>query len=89
MNDGKIMFEIYRDALEGTYRVVYYTELDDHTKDWEISRAAAGDSVFDGFLSWSSRLDGKRAIAQIVDAFNSGAPLDAAELRKRLAPFLT
>lgn len=62
MSDGKIMFEIYRDAREGIYPVVYYTELDDHTKDLEIGRAAAGEPLFDGFLQWVLRSDGKKAI---------------------------
>ena len=36
----KVMFEIYRDADYGNrYRVVYFTELGEHDKEDEISRA--------------------------------------------------
>jgi len=40
----KIMFEIYRESTySGEYRVVYFTELQDHNKEAEINRAAAGE----------------------------------------------
>ena len=38
----KIMFEVYKEATyTGRYRVVYFTELQDHNKEFEISRAMA------------------------------------------------
>ena len=41
----KTMFEVYRDVTYGTrYRVVYFTELQDHNKELEINRAMAGRS---------------------------------------------
>ena len=49
--EDRVMFEIYREGSYNLkYRVVYFTELGDHNKDDEISRALAGDHVFDGFL---------------------------------------
>ena len=39
----KTMFEIYRDLRFGShFRVVYFTELQDHNKESEINRAMAG-----------------------------------------------
>jgi hypothetical protein len=34
----KIMFEFMGGSLHGLYRVVYFTELQDHNKEFEISR---------------------------------------------------
>ena len=43
----KIMFEIYRETTyTGKYRVVYFTELQDHNKETEISRAMAGEHFY-------------------------------------------
>jgi len=47
----KTMFEIYRESTyTGKYRVVYFTELQDHNKEFEINRAMAGEHLFDGFI---------------------------------------
>src|SRR5205807_6967291 len=47
----KIMFEIYRETeYTGKYRVVYFTELQDHNKETEINHAMAGEHFFDGFI---------------------------------------
>ena len=36
----KVMFEIYRETeYTGRYRVVYFTELQDHNKETEINHA--------------------------------------------------
>ncbi|MBL7961669.1 hypothetical protein JNL27_15655, partial [bacterium] len=46
----KIMFEIYRQTDgDRAYRVVYFTELDEHNKDKEINDAMNGDFFFDGY----------------------------------------
>ena len=45
----KIMFEVYKEATySGKYRVVYFTELQDHNKEAEINRAMAGEH----FVRW-------------------------------------
>ena len=47
----KVMFEIYRETeYTGKYRVVYFTELQDHNKETEINHALAGEHFFDGFI---------------------------------------
>ncbi len=86
----KVMFEIYREKIyTGKFRVVYYTELQDHERDWEISRAMAGESFYDGFLK-NHRLDeGKQIIEQFLERLNHGEPVDAAELGAALKDHAT
>ena len=85
----KIMFEIYREADYGRkYRVVYFTELDEHNKEQEISRAMAGEHLFDGFLAERYRDEGKRAIHRTVDRLNDGESLDANTVGESLSPYL-
>ncbi|HYM12904.1 MAG TPA: hypothetical protein VEU62_19350, partial [Bryobacterales bacterium] len=77
----KVMFEIYREKIySGRYCVVYYTELTDHERDWEIKRAMAGQSFYDGFLK-NHRIDeGKQVIEQFLERLNRGESVDPAEL---------
>ena len=83
------MFEIYREsAYNKKYRVVYFTELGDHDKDKEISRALAGDHIFDGFLGSGQRREAKRTIAELLERLNDGDVLTAHEIGAELAPFL-
>ncbi len=84
----KVMFEIYREKIySGQYRVVYYTELDDHNKDWEINRAMAGESFYDGFLKNYRKEEAKRIIEGFVDRLNQGERIDPTEVRTALAEF--
>ena len=47
----KVMFEIYRETgYSGEFRVVYFTELQDHNKETEINRAMSGEHLYDGFI---------------------------------------
>ena len=50
LETNKVMFEIYRDRLTDEYHAVYFTELNDHTRDREIDKALAGDHFYDGFI---------------------------------------
>jgi hypothetical protein len=81
----KVMFEIYRDkTYSGKYRVVYYTELDDHNKDTEINRALAGESFYDGFLKNYRKEEGKQIISRFLERLNQGEHVDPAELTAAL-----
>ena len=85
----KIMFEIYREAgYAQKYRVVYFTELEEHNKEQEISRAMAGEHLFDGFLADRYRDEGKRAIHRTVDRLNDGESLSAETVCEDLSPYL-
>ncbi|HEU0139855.1 MAG TPA: hypothetical protein VFQ79_09105 [Bryobacteraceae bacterium] len=84
------MFEIYRETqYTGLYKVVYFTELQDHNKDSEINHALAGEHYFDGFLKNFGKEDAKQLIDGILARLNSGERLNpeqiAAELREHLA----
>jgi hypothetical protein len=85
----KIMFEIYRDpARGGKYRVVYFTELDEHNKEKEINDAMRGDHVFDGFLRNMTKEDGKRNVDQILERLNQGEKLGESDIATALKPFM-
>jgi hypothetical protein len=83
------MFEIYREAgYDRRYRVVYFTELDEHNKDMEIARATAGEHFCDGFLRGDSLAEAKRTIAGVLERLNRGEDLEAAAVEEKLAGFL-
>ncbi|HXG34316.1 MAG TPA: hypothetical protein VNJ11_13195 [Bryobacteraceae bacterium] len=85
----KTMFEIYREtAYTGRYKVVYFTELNEHNKETEINRAMAGEHVFDGFLKNFRKDEAKELIEQILERLNNGERLDAQQIRQVLAPHL-
>lgn len=69
----KTMFEIYRDTRYGsTYRVVYFTELQDHNKETEINRAMAGEHFLDGFIRDMKKDDAKEIINGLLERMNGG-----------------
>lgn len=85
----KIMFEIYKDiARNGDYQVIYFTELDDHTREVEINRAANGEHVFDGFIRNRGKDQAKLAVGSIVERLNRGEQIAADEIEKELQPFI-
>lgn len=80
------MFEIYREADYGRqYRVVFFTELDEHNKEAEINRAMAGEHFFDGFLLNLRKEEGKKKIGELVARLNRGEPLTAADVERELS----
>lgn len=86
----KVMFEIYREASpDGRYRVVYFTELDDHNKEAEISRALHGEHVFDGFLRKEGKDRAKRVVNAILERLNRGESLLPADIERELKPFMS
>ena len=82
----KTLFEIYRDAA-GTFRVVYFTELDAHERDHEIERAMSAAHVFDGFLRAGDR-NAKACVTELVGRLNAGEHLDCGTIGRALGPFL-
>ena len=86
---GKIMFEIYKEkAYTGEYRVVYFSELDDHNKDIEIDRAMKGVHFFDGFILTLKKERAMKQIEDIVSRLNEGETLDDQYLNMQLKEFL-
>lgn len=89
----KTMFEIYRETdYNRAFHFVFFTDLDEHNRGKEIARAAAGETVFHGYLA-DERKEAARAIVEaIVDELNAmdedTAGLPELEIRRRLGDFL-
>jgi hypothetical protein len=90
MNESaRIMFEIYRESgYNGRFRVVYFTELNEHNRETEINRAMAGDHVFDGFIPEQGKEPARQAIDRLLERMNAGEPVGDDLLRSSLAPFI-
>lgn len=88
-NEKRIMFEIYRDAAnDGRYRVVYFTELGEHERETEISNAARGDHILDGFILSRERGPAKQVVGRILERMNDGAAIDPLDIERELRPFM-
>jgi hypothetical protein len=85
----KVMFEIYRETeYSGEYRVVYFTELQDHNKETEINHALAGEHYFDGFIKNFRKDEAKEIIRGILTRLNQGETLPPQELERALGEHL-
>jgi hypothetical protein len=81
----KIMFEIYRETeYTGRYRVVYFTELQDHNKETEINHALAGEHFFDGFIKNFKKDEAKEIINNILSRLNNGERLTDTDVESAL-----
>lgn len=81
----KVMFEIYRETeYTGKYRVVYFTELQDHNKEVEINHAMAGEHFFDGFIKNYRKDEAKEIIDVILARLNEGECLAPEEVERAL-----
>ena len=84
----KIMFEIYKETTySGCYRVVYFTELQDHNKESEISQAMAGEHFYDGFIKNYRKEQAKEVINKLLERLNSGENISPAEIKQHLQPY--
>lgn len=85
----KIMFEIYKaNDYTDEFRVVYFSELDDHNRDKEIDRAMKGDHFFDGFILTLKKDRAMKELQDIVDRLNDGESINPTNLEKQLEEFL-
>ena len=85
----KTMFEIYRDARYGSaFRVVYFTELQDHNKESEINRAMAGEHFMDGFIRDFRKEDAKAQVDRLLARLNEGEQITPDEAVVYLAEHL-
>lgn len=86
---AKIMFEVYREGgYDRRYRVVYFTELNDHNRDTELNRCIAGTSFYSSFLREDSRKEARAVINGALERLNDGEPLTPAQLEAELGPHL-
>ncbi len=85
----KVMFEIYRDTeYSGEYRVVYFTELQDHNKETEINHAMAGEHFYDGFIKNYRKDEAKAIIDSLVRRLNRGERMEPKEVESALGGHL-
>ncbi len=81
----KVMFEIYRETeYTGKYKVVYFTELQDHNKETEINHAMAGEHFFDGFIKNYRKDEAKDIIDGLLRRMNDGEKLTAQDVESAL-----
>ena len=86
----KVMFEIYRETnYSGKYRVVYFTELQDHNKETEINHALTGEHFYDGFLKNYRKDEAKEIIAGILDRLNNGEKLGPQQIEAALGDHIS
>ena len=87
MESDKVMFEIYREeGYNRRFKVIYYTELSDHNREFEINRALAGEHYFDGFIKNFKKDEAKEKIEGILQRLNDGEMVSQEEIRAILAP---
>jgi hypothetical protein len=81
----KVMFEIYRETqYSGKYRVVYFTELQDHNKESEINHALNGEHYYDGFIKNYRKEEAKQIIEDCLVRLNSGEKVEPLEIERAL-----
>lgn len=84
----KIMFEIYKETTyHGRYKVVYFTELQDHNRESEISRAMAGEHFYDGFIKNYRKEQAKEIINAVLERLNNGENLSPADVERELQAY--
>ena len=89
MESDKVMFEIYRDGTyTGKYRVVYYTELNENNKEWEINKAMAGEHFYDGFIRNFGKDEAKDIIDALLKRMNDGENLSGNDIERELGSHL-
>ena len=85
MESDKVMFEIYKEAAyTGKYRVVYYTELNENNKEWEINKAMAGEHFYDGFIKNYHKDEAKDIIEAILKRLNEGEKISPEQVETEL-----
>lgn len=83
----KTMFEVYRESTySGLYRVVYFTDLQDHDKDVAINRALAGEHYFDGFLKNYGKEEAKLIVEGLLNRMNQGEAISPDDFVRELGP---
>ena len=89
LESDKIMFEIYKESVYGErYRVVYFTELEDHDKDKEIDRALSGEHFYDGFIRSNQSDAAKEVVESVLERLNEGDTVEEKEVDRLLADYL-
>ena len=89
MESDKVMFEIYRETkYSNKYKVVYFTELHDYNKEWEIKGALSGEHFYDGFIKNYRKEQAKAVIQNILDRLNAGENLGTQDVETALVDYM-
>ncbi len=89
MESDKVMFEIYREPdFNRAYRVVYFTELGEHNKEYEINRALSGEHFYDGFIRNYRKDEAKQIIEGLLHRLNDGEELTPDDIEAALACYI-
>jgi hypothetical protein len=91
--DDKTMFEIFRESdYNRAFHCIFYTDLEEHAREREIARAAAGQTVYSGFIVDEHKGAAREEIDRILDELNAmdedEAGMPTPEIERRLAPYL-
>ncbi len=85
----KVMFEIYREPdYNRHYRVVYFTELNEHNKEYEINRALSGEHFLDGFIRDFRKDEAKKVIADLLKRMNGGEAITPEQFEKAIDAYV-
>ncbi|MCI0354247.1 MAG: hypothetical protein L0099_04280 [Acidobacteria bacterium] len=88
MESDKVMFEVYRETqYSGKYKVVYFTELGDHNREFEINRALAGEHFYDGFLKNHGKDEAKDVIDGLLKRMNAGENISPRDFEAAIQPY--
>ncbi|MBV8207528.1 MAG: hypothetical protein JO041_12100 [Acidobacteria bacterium] len=83
------MFEVYREGTyTGKFCVVYYTELNEHNKEWEINRAMAGEHFYDGFLRNYRKGEAKDLIEGLLKRMNDGEKISPGQFEEAIRAYI-
>jgi len=91
--DERTMFEIFREGdYNRSFHYIFYTDLEEHARDDQISKAAKGENVYTGFLDDETKETARGVLESIVDELNDmdedEAGMEKAEIERRLEAFL-
>jgi thiaminase len=67
---------------------VYYTELNENNKEWEINRALSGEHFYDGFIKNYRKDEAKDIIDTILKRMNDGEKLAPTDVEAALTEFI-
>ena len=88
MEADKVMYEIYRETqYTGKYRVVYFTELNENNKEWEINKAMSGEHFYDGFIKNYGKDEAKDIIDSLLKRMNEGENLTPEDIEQALGQY--
>jgi hypothetical protein len=80
------MFAVYREDREPRrYRVAYFTEMDERTREAAIGQVMAGELVYGGFLADARKELAKRRLEELVAALNHGEAIQDQDIARAVA----